>query len=152
MKNEVDDKIEEEGVLRDDFDGRKMFEGGGMFRFRHRLLKDAVSERMAPTDLRWLHAEIARVYEESHQEDLSVLFLADASPPMSNSEAKHHYVSLRAAWEIASHLDLAGESARAARWFVDAGNAAAELFLNAEASAAYGRAIEIVEAAHPVRL
>jgi tetratricopeptide (TPR) repeat protein len=100
--------------------------------FRHTLIKDAAYASLVRRDRRRLHRLVAETLEKLY---LSEEVWAAAGP----RPARSHVLSL-----LAHHLFQAGELARAALYFTQAGDAAAKVYANEEAIADYSRAIDLL--------
>ena len=89
--------------------------------FKHALTQEAVYESLLRAKRREIHAQVARVYEDTYAERLDEI-----------------------AALLAQHYAEAGADAKTLEYATRAGDAAARLYANAEAVMHYTRALEIV--------
>src|SRR5574341_94527 len=90
--------------------------------FRHALLQDAAYASLVKADRKHLHLVVGEALEQLYPDQLAARELAPV---------------------LAQHFYLAGDGARALRYFTLAGDAAARVYANAEAEMQYARALEL---------
>src|SRR5574341_137546 len=90
--------------------------------FRHALLQDAAYASLVKADRKHLHLVVGEALEQLYPGQLAARELAPV---------------------LAPHFYLAGDGARALRYFTLAGDAAARVYANAEAEMQYARALEL---------
>ena len=97
--------------------------------FRHALVQEAAYESLVKQDRRRLHRAVGEALERSYPDRLTSRDLA----PL-----------------LAQHFDAAGDETRALRYFTLAGDAAARVYANAEATHHYSRAVALARRAAQV--